>query len=392
MQRRIYADNAATSFPKPPEVWAAMADFGQRVGASAGRGVYREALEAGEVVDTCRRRIAALLNAPDPRQIVFGLNCSHALNLVLRGWPNPGDHVVTTRFEHNSILRPLHDLARAGVETTFLPVDPADGGVDPAAVRDALRPNTALVALQHASNVTGIVQPIVEVARIVGERGIALLIDAAQTAGHVPIDVQALGVDFLAFPGHKGLLGPLGTGGLYIRPGREDRLRPLIAGGTGSVSESPQQPDFLPDKFESGSQNAIGLAGLSAGVDWLLRRGVEAVAAHERSVCEQFVNVLAEVEGLTLVGPRRAQERVAVFSILVEGYEPAELAAVLEGEFGILCRAGLHCAPWAHEGLGTRDSGGTLRLSFGPFTTPEDTAACAAALQEVSTSAARAGR
>lgn len=383
MSPRLYADNAATSFPKPPEVLAAMADYAQRLGASAGRGSYREAAETGELLARCRQRLATIVHAEAPERIVFTLNCSEAINLALRGSLRPGDHVVTTRFEHNSILRPLHDLASQGIETSYVPVEGQTGAVAVDDLRGAMRPDTRLLAIQHASNVTGVLQPIEAVARLARSHGVRLLVDAAQTLGHVPIDVQALGIDLLAFPGHKGLLGPLGTGGLYVRPGLEADIRPLISGGTGSVSERPEQPDFMPDKYESGSHNAIGLVGLGAAADWILHRGVASLHEHEKNLCDRFRGGTADIEGLRLFGPPRGEPSVAVFSVRVDGVEPAELSTVLETEFDILTRAGLHCAPWAHESLGTFADGGTTRLSLGSLNTPDDVDRCLAALAEV---------
>lgn len=387
MQRRIYADNAATSFPKPPEVLAAMNDYAQRLGASAGRGAYREAVQAGELVATCRARIAKLIQAEEPRRVIFTLNCTEALNLAIRGMLTPGDHVVTTRFEHNSILRPLHALASAGVETTYVAVDRTTGRVAAADIRSAIRPNTRLIAIQHASNVTGVLQPIEDIGAIARESRVALLVDAAQTLGHLPIDVRRIGIDLLAFPGHKGLLGPLGTGGLYIRPGIEGRLLPLVAGGTGSISDLPTQPEFMPDKYESGSHNAIGIAGLSAGVAWLLERTVESLREHELALTRRFLDGVRSIDGLTQFGPTRADDRVAVFSVRIEGFEPAELAGVLDSEFGLLTRSGIYCAPWAHETIGTQTGGGATRLSFGPFSTEADIDAAVGALASVASTA-----
>lgn len=387
MQRRIYADNAATSFPKPPEVLAAMNDYAQRLGASAGRGAYREAVQTGELVSTCRARIAKLIHAEEPRRIVFTLNCTEALNLAIRGMLGHGDHVVTTRFEHNSILRPLHALASAGVETTYVAVDPATGGVSAGDIRQSIRPNTRLIAIQHGSNVTGVLQPLEEVGAIARENRVTLLVDAAQTLGHLQVDVQRTGIDLLAFPGHKGLLGPLGTGGLYVRPGLEDRLLPLVTGGTGSISDLPTQPDFMPDKYESGSHNAIGIAGLSAGVGWLLERGVESLRAHELALIRRFLDGIRSVDGLTLYGPTEAERRVAVFSLRIDGLEPAELSGVLDSEFGLLTRSGIYCAPWAHETIGTQRAGGATRMSLGPFNTEADIDAAIDALTSVASMA-----
>jgi cysteine desulfurase/selenocysteine lyase len=373
MSRRIYADNAATSFPKPPAVLAAMIDYAERLGASAGRGAYRESLETARIVAACRQRLARLLNAEDPRRIVFTFNCTEALNLALRGWLRSGDHVVATRSEHNSVLRPLHDLtAMLGIHVTYTDVDRRTGRIAPDAVAHALRPQTRLIVVQHAGNVTGALHPIAEIGALARQRGIPLLVDAAQTVGHVPIDVRDMNIDLLAFPGHKGLLGPLGTGGLYIRTGMETELRPLVAGGTGSVSERPVQPDFMPDKYEAGSHNAIGLAGLAAALVWLLDEGVESIRRHEEAICRRFLARAADIDGLTVFGPHDPLHRVAVFSVRVAGLTTEALSAALENDFGILTRGGLHCAPWAHAALGTDADGGTTRLSFGPFNSLDD--------------------
>ncbi|HVT83081.1 MAG TPA: aminotransferase class V-fold PLP-dependent enzyme, partial [Phycisphaerae bacterium] len=259
MNSRIYLDNSATSFPKPPEVMQAMAAYAA-IGGSAGRGHYREARESAGIIATCRQRLNTLFNGADPDHFVFTLNCTDGLNLGIQGLLKPGDHAITTWMDHNSVLRPYNHLGQlAGIEYTHVPVDPETCVVDPADIRAAVRPNTRLISVVHVSNVTGSVQPIREIGRIAREHGIVYLVDAAQSAGHVPIDVQADGIDLLAFPGHKGLLGPLGTGALYIRPGLEKDLRPVRFGGTGSSSEQDTQPNFMPDKYESGSHNAIGI-------------------------------------------------------------------------------------------------------------------------------------
>ncbi|HSI36498.1 MAG TPA: aminotransferase class V-fold PLP-dependent enzyme, partial [Tepidisphaeraceae bacterium] len=277
--RRLYLDNAATSFPKPPGVLAAMTRYATELGASAGRGAYHEAIETGHLIATCRQRLNTLFNGQDPNHFVFTLNCSDALNLAIKGVLVGGrqsavggktPHAICTHIDHNSILRPLGHLEDDGaIAVTRVPVDSV-GLVSADDVRRAIRPETKLVAITHASNVTGTVQPIREIGRICRERGVALVVDAAQSAGHIPVDVQTDFIDLLAAPGHKALLGPLGTGFLYIRPGLEKTLRPLREGGTGSVSENDRQPDFMPDKFEPGSHNAIGIAGLSEGVQWVI--------------------------------------------------------------------------------------------------------------------------
>ncbi len=391
MTPRLYLDNAATSFPKPPEVFEAMRAYWETLGASAGRGAYREAVETGEIVAGCRRRLARLIRAASPETVVFTFNGSGALSQAIKGLLRDGDHVVTSTLEHNSVLRPISALGtQRGVLVTHVPADPSTGRVRAADMEAAIRPETRLIALVHASNVIGTIQPVAEVGASARKRGIPFLVDAAQTAGHLPIDVEALCADLLAMPGHKGLMGPLGTGALYIKPGMESRLRPLLEGGTGSASERPVQPEFMPDKFESGSHNAIGLAGLSAAIGWVETRTIEALAGHERTICNRFLDGAAQVHGLTVYGPPVAEGRVAVFSVRLAGLEPSELSAAMETEFGILTRSGIHCAPLAHEALGTHRDGGTTRVSFGAFSTQDDVDRCLACLAELSSVAANA--
>ena len=374
MMQRIYLDNSATSFPKPDAVTAAMVDFATNCGASAGRGAYAEARACERIVATCRRRIASLINAEGPERIVFALNCSEALAIAIRGMLNTaprGTHAIATAMEHNSVLRPLNALqAQTGLVPEFIPCDSLTGLVDPDDVRRAIRRETKLVACVHVSNVTGTTQPIDDVVAIARRAGVPSVIDAAQSAGHVEIDVQALGADFVAFPGHKGLLGPLGTGVLYIRPGMEKLLATMKEGGTGTISEQAFQPETMPDKYEIGSHNAIGLAGLSESVAWLLDRGVASVRKHDETLCEAFLSRTAEVDGLIVYGPRDIAHRAGVFSVNVAQMGAKELAMALEAEAGICSRPGVHCAPLAHETIGTHPDG-TCRLSFGPFTTEE---------------------
>lgn len=373
--RRLYLDNAATSFPKPRAVLDAMNRYAMELGASAGRGAYVEAIESGKLIETCRRRLNQLFNGASANQFVFTLNCTEALNLAIKGLIDPTErcHAICTAIDHNSILRPLTSLAERGcVEVTRMPVDAKTGLVDPDDIRRNIRPDTKLIALTHASNVTGSVQPVREIGLIARERGIPLIVDAAQSAGHLPIDLARDSVDLLAAPGHKGLLGPLGTGFLYIRPGLETRLRPLVEGGTGSNSEDARQPDFMPDRFESGSHNAIGIAGLSEGVKWILDQGIERIAAHEMDLVRAFLDGVSDVEGLTYFGPQGVRNRMGVFSVRIDGLAPQEFSAILETSYGILTRSGLHCAPFAHETIGTLDTGGTTRFSFGPFLAQQD--------------------
>jgi len=398
-------DNAATSFPKPPEVLKAMVDYATHIGASAGRGAYAEARASAEVLKNCREKLNTLFNGENPNHFIFTMNCTDALNLAIKGilrdgkgGGRNGDHCVTTWMDHNSVLRPYHALAQSrgegggGVQYTHIAVDPVTCVVDPADVKKAIRPNTKLIAVVHGSNVTGTVQPIREIGKIAREAQILFLVDAAQSAGHIPIDVQADYIDLLAFPGHKGLLGPLGTGALYIRPGLEKQMTPLRHGGTGSLSEQDIQPDFMPDKFESGSHNAIGIAGLAAGVEWVLQKTIHALYQHDQMLCCTFMESIDGIDGLRFLGPQGIKNRMGVFSVRIkkrkgEGeIDPLQLAHRLENEFGILTRPGLHCAPLAHRHLGTLDTGGTTRLSFGAFLSALDVRYAADALATIALS------
>lgn len=381
--QRIYLDNAATSFPKPAAVYDAVDDYNRHSGVAVGRGAYQEALRVQGIVDRCRKRAAELFAAESFDRIVFTFNGTDSLNLALHGLLEAGDHVVTSMVEHNSVLRPLRELnRRLGVETTYVPAD-ATGRVDPADIQAALRPNTKLVAMIHASNVTGTLQPIAEVGEIARRIGALVLVDAAQSAGHLPIKLKDLPIDLLACPGHKGLLGPLGTGVLYVRRGVEERLRSLRQGGTGSNSEDDRQPEMLPDKYESGNHNAPGLCGLEASLAWLAERGIEAVRAHERELTGRLLERLAKIDRLEVHGPRDPDRQVGVVSVSLPGFDPQVLASILDESHSIQTRAGLHCAPGVHRAIGTFERGGTVRLSIGPFNTPAEIDAAAAALAEI---------
>jgi len=371
----IYFDNAATSFPKPDVVTEAMLEYQRECGASPGRGAYTNANQATETLEHCRSLLCELVNAPSAKHCIFTLNCTDALNLAIVGIAqhfisrNEPVHVVTTAMDHNSVLRPLHALSKQGVTYTIVDVDSTTGIVNPQDIADAITPNTKLVAVTHGSNVTGTLQDI----RAIGERcgEIPFLVDAAQTMGHVPIDVQAMNIDLLAFPGHKGLLGPLGTGGLIMKPGIERILEPLRCGGTGSESEFPVQPNSLPDKYEPGSHNMIGIAGLHAGVQWILEQGVSNLFEHEQCLCSQFIKELQQNNNARIIGPQTTEHRCGVFSLSFDE-EPHGIAHLLEEVGGVQSRAGLHCAPLAHKAMGTLNIGGTVRISIGPFHTSED--------------------
>lgn len=379
----IYLDHAATSWPKPPGVAEAMVRVMADAGANPGRAGHRMAIDAGRAVYDARAAVAELLNAPDPLRVVFGLNVTEALNLALVGLLRPGDHVVTSSMEHNSVMRPLRALERDGVLVTVVPCSP-EGALDPDDVERALRPNTALIALNHASNVVGTLLPVEQVARIARSRGIPLLVDAAQTAGAYPIDLQATPIDLLAFTGHKSLYGPMGTGGLVLGEGfDEGRLRPLKRGGTGSRSEHEEQPSFLPDACESGTLNVPGLAGLAAGIAWVMEQGVAAIRRHGEALTTGLVEGLAETPGVMVYGPRAANggaPRTATVSFNVEGMDPATVGYRLDEEHGVLCRVGLHCSPAAHRTLGTFPRG-TVRFGLGATTTPDEVQAALAAVR-----------
>ena len=382
-------DNAATSFPKPKAVVDAMVHYATNIGASAGRGAYKEALESRAIISDCREQLCRIFNGEDSDHFIFTLNCSDALNLAIKGILQAGkhNHAICTEIDHNSVLRPLNALAQQGsVIQTRIPVDPLTGMVDPDDIAGAIRSNTRLIVITHASNVTGTLQPLRQIGAIAKQHGVPLLVDAAQSAGHVPIDIQSDHIDLLAAPGHKGLLGPLGTGFLYIRPGLEKALHTVREGGTGSVSEQDTHPEFMPDKYEAGSHNAIGIAGLLAALKWHREQTIEKLAAHDTKLTEVFIHAIRGLDGVIYYGPPTTQGRVGLFSVAIEGIEPYALAARLEAEYGILTRSGLHCAPLIHRVLGTIDSGGTTRFSFGPFLTEQDVQYAADALAQIAAS------
>ena len=374
----VYFDNAATSWPKPAVMMRAMERFNDSIGANPGRSGHRLSIDAARVLFDARERVAELLGAADPLEIVFTKNGTEALNLALQGLLAPGDHLVTTSLEHNSVMRPLRALERRGVELTIVPGNAA-GELAPADLIKALRKDTRAIVLTHASNVTGTLLPLSEIAGEAKARGIALCVDAAQTAGSIPLDVQALGVDLLAFSGHKSLLGPQGTGGLFVSREIERELSPLLQGGTGSRSEFEEQPDFLPDKLEAGTPNTIGLAGLGASVGYLLERGVAEIRGVEQRLTQLFLDGARSLAGLTVHGNPDAARRTAVVSFNLAGRSPSEVAYALDQRFGILSRPGLHCAPAAHRTLGTFPQG-TVRFSFGPNNTADEIARALAAL------------
>ena len=382
----IYLDHAATSYPKPEEVYRGMESFARSSGANPGRGGHRRAVEAEGMIEDTRRLLARLFGFGRPERIVFGHNATDGLNMAIKGVLKRGDHVITSVLEHNSISRPLNQLEKDGViALTRLPVT-ADHQIDPHDVERAFRPATRLVAITHVSNVTGTIQPVGTIGRIVRERGALLLVDAAQSGGVAPIAVEQDAVDLLAFTGHKGLLGPTGTGGLVV--GERATIRPWREGGTGGDSTRPVQPEEFPHRLEGGTPNVFGIAGLREGVRLLLDRGVESVLEHERALLRTFVTSLRRRERVQWYGADRTiadhggAGRVGLVGFNLPGFAPAEAGAVLDEQFDIAVRPGLHCAPYAHKHLGTFPQG-TVRVSVGFSTTADDVRRAAAAIDEM---------
>lgn len=366
----MYLDNAATSFPKPESVYAAVMHAMREVGASPGRGGYRRSLEAGRILFQARETVAGFFSILDSSRIIFTQSATGALNLALHGALTAGDHVITTSMEHNSLLRPLYTLRKMGVELSIVQAAP-DGVVAVEDVCREVRANTKMIAVSHVSNVCGAIQPVRELGELCREAGALFLVDAAQSAGYVPIDVERLAIDLLAVPGHKGLLGPGGTGLLYVAP--HVQLKPVLQGGTGGHSTAEEQPQVMPDGFEAGTHNLPGIAGLQAGIEFVSERGLTAVYMHEKALLNQAEQALRNIPGVTVYGPVDPKGRCSVLSFTASGVDSALLAAELDREFDIAVRAGLHCAPLAHRTLGTLP-GGTVRLSPGLFSTSEEIA------------------
>lgn len=368
--KTVYLDYAATSFPKPPEVPAQMLRYLSEVGATVNRSVYGAAQAAGLVELTLRQRLCRLFHFAPVTHAVLTPGNTWGLNLLLAGLLRPGDHCVVSSMEHNAVMRPLQALARQGVTFTRVACD-GTGRLEPKDVEAALRPDTRLVVLAHGSNVSGTVQDAAAVGDICRRHGIPFCLDAAQTAGHIPVDFAALGLSALSVPGHKGLLGPSGIGALLLTPELAAQLTPIISGGTGSASDSEEIPPYMPDRFEPGTPNVPGIYGLEAALAFLEQTGVEAVAAHDRLLTVRFLEGIRGVPGVRIVGPDTPEGRVGVVSLDFPGRDNAEVAEALECRFGILTRCGLHCAPAAHQTLGTFPRG-TVRFSWGWFSTEGD--------------------
>ena len=377
----IYFDNAATSWPKPDVMMEAMARYNSSIGGSPGRSGHRLSVDAARLVFDTRESLARLFGIDDPQQIVLTKNATEALNIAVGGLLKEGDHVITSSMEHNSLMRPLRAMEARGVKLSVIPCSPR-GELDVADVRSSITTATGAVFLTHASNVTGTIMPIADIGAWAHEQGLLFCVDAAQTAGVVPIDVEAMHIDMLAFTGHKSLYGPQGTGGLFIRKGVEQHIDPLSRGGTGSASEYEAQPSFMPDKYESGTLNTIGITALGATVRYIEDIGLDAIRTREQRLTQTFIDGMTAIEGVTIYGTDGAQDRTAVVSFTIAGVSPSETALILDEEFSIMERPGLHCAPAAHRTMGTFPEG-TNRFSFGYFTTENQIKTALAAIATI---------
>jgi len=365
----IYLDNAATSWPKPESAYQTMDEFLRTKAGNPGRGGHSMAIAASETVEETRLFLARLINAAYKDRVIFTLNCTDSLNLGLKGLLRPGDHVITSSLEHNSVLRPLAKLEKEGVKVTRLSPRPVESFVSPHDIEDSITKETRLVVMTHASNVTGVIQPVDEYGIVARRHNLIFMVDAAQTAGKYSLDVQANNIDLLAFSGHKGLFGPPGTGALYI--GERVNLDSLREGGTGSHSELEEQPTDLPDKFESGTVNCVGIAGLGAGLKFILKEGIGKILEHEQSLTYQLIEGLARISGVIVHKARDSSRQAPVISFNLENSTPGEVGTILDQAFDIKARTGLHCAPAAHRTIGTFPLG-TIRLSPGYFNTREE--------------------
>jgi len=377
----IFLDNSATSYPKPESVYSFMDQFYRRAGVNPGRSGYDLCMEAGELLDQTRKLISRFFNGGDPNRLCFCYNATDALNLIIFGLLWEGDHAITTTLEHNSVLRPLFHLSQdRGIDVDYVPFDAA-GFVDPERIRSLFRKTTRLVIVNHGSNVIGTIQPVKEIGRLCREHGIPFAIDAAQTAGHIPIDIQGDNIDVLAFTGHKSLLGPTGIGGLYV--GENVTIRQTRAGGTGVRSAERLHPEDYPYHLEYGTPNILGTAGLNAGVTWIQDRGIGSIHAHEMALTSMLRDGLNEIEGVTLYCQDDLAGHLPVLSFNVDGLEASDTGTLLDVEYNIACRTGLHCAPLVHQQLGTAVIKGAVRFGIGPFNTEDHIRKAVEAVAEI---------
>lgn len=367
MESLIYLDNGATSFPKPDAVYDFMNEFYRNNGVSPGRSGYDLSIETGNIVENARKTLTQYFNGTDPQRLVFSANSTDAINLAIFGMVNPGDHVITTALEHNAVLRPLHHLSEYhDVQVDYLPFD-AKGFVNPDDIRDRIRPDTRLVVVNHGSNVIGTVQPVGDIGRICREKGVPFLVDASQTAGKIPIDVQEMHIDVVAFTGHKSLLGPTGIGGLYVGDGVQ--IRHTRAGGTGVKSAQRHHLEEYPYRLEYGTLNVVGIAGLYAGIRWVQEQGMEKIHHHEMALTRKLRDGLAAIPDVVAYCAEDLTDHIGVLSFNIQGLEAVNTGTMLDGDYNIACRTGLQCAPMVHEQLGTDKLHGTVRMGFGPFNT-----------------------
>lgn len=381
---KIYIDNASTTFPKPDVVPQAVYRYMTSQGCNINRGCYDGAYDVEEIVLETREKLARLFHAGDCRNVVFTKNVTESLNVILKGFLKPGDHVIVSAMEHNAMMRPIRQLEKMGVSFDRIPCTEA-GELRLEQIGALLRPNTKAIAMTHASNVCGTVMPIARVGDFCREHGLKFIVDCAQTAGVLPIDMEAMHIDALAFTGHKGLLGPQGIGGFALKEEMVPRIDPLLSGGTGSVSHTEEIPDFMPDRFEPGTMNLPGIVGLHAGLSWLEQTGIDRIRAHELALTERFLEGLKKLEAeglLKLIGKRDCLDRTGVVSIQTLTKELSQAAFELDANYGIMTRVGLHCAPSAHMTLGTYPTG-TIRFSFGWWNTAEDGDKALRALGEI---------
>jgi cysteine desulfurase family protein len=382
----IYLDNAATVFPKPPEVMDSMLDLYKRYGVNPGRSGYDLCLVGGELVQTTRRQLTEFFGGTDPERLCFAYNASDALNILILGMVEEGDHVVSTTVEHNSVIRPLNHLRRDGVITVdYVPTGP-EGRVDPDEISRHMRNNTSLVVMNHGSNVIGCIQPVAEVGALCRERGIKLIVDTAQTAGVVPIHMEEMNIDALAFTGHKSLLGPTGIGGLYVREGVT--VAHTRSGGTGVRSAYPYHLEEYPYRLEVGTPNVLGIVGVHVAQEYIAARGLDEIYRHEMEIFAKLQEGLLAIDGVTLHGTTRLTHRLPVLSFTVEGWDAGDVGTMLDADHDIACRTGLHCAPLIHEQLGTSPRG-TVRLSIGPMNVVEHVDAAIKAVEEIAAAARR---
>ena len=377
----IYLDNASTSFPKAPTVATAMSDYITNRGININRGSYALAYDVEDIIYTTRQRLHPLFNGHDPAHVIFTQNVTMSLNMVIKGLLKAGDHVLVSSMEHNAVMRPLTQLLDKGITFDTIPCD-STGSIQMDSIEPLIRPNTVALIINHASNVCGTIQPLESIGPICKAHNLQFIVDAAQTAGVIPIDVKACHIDALCFTGHKGLLGPQGIGGIILTKEMAQNLTPLIAGGTGSFSHLETMPTHMPDAFESGTLNLPGIIGLNEGLAYIESQGMENIHNHELALTQSFLEGLQSIDGINIVGKQNIQDRTAVVSITIDGMDPANIAYELESTYHIMTRVGLHCAPRAHQTLRTYPEG-TVRFSFGYANTHKDVESALSALNTI---------